>query len=175
MEIIQTTEYLFLFFYLFRFVLKMFEQMCLFASVLMFLVCFVQFIVILNIRFGFCVFFCIWEDLLMIFPTFCLCRKTKSNKFPEVWTIIVRTLFFEIVGDVGSPYVAVCRLWWWVSCMSRLCVASGNTCAKRHGSTGKGTSTNTRNESLKAMWYINATNTYKYDTYWRASPNNKYC
>ena len=43
----------------------------------------------LNIGFGFIVFFRIYEDILKIF--------LETNKIPEVLTILVRNIVFEIV------------------------------------------------------------------------------
>ena len=51
----------------------------------------------MNIVFGFCVLFCIWEHILMIL--FNIFRKTKSKGFPEVWTILVRIILGIFLGS----------------------------------------------------------------------------
>ena len=53
-------------------------------SILVFLVCFVQSIVILNIGFGFFVFFCIWEHTLKIFYDIFRPQKLKNVRHPKI-------------------------------------------------------------------------------------------
>ena len=72
-----------------------------FECILVLSVYFVLSIDILNIIFGFCVFFCIYEIGKCDF---------SKNKKPDVWAILVRNILGGIVGPAWSPYVAEASL-----------------------------------------------------------------
>ena len=82
----------------------------LFECILVCWVCFVLQIVILNMIFGFCVFFYVWEHILMIcFNIF----WQKSSKLPEVWTILVRTICLRFVQwRPNTPFIYTPYFWW---------------------------------------------------------------
>ena len=74
MELIHNTKYKIEFLFVFRIFSQRIQQI---ESILTFGAYFVKQIVILNIRFRFCVFFCIWEHTFNVFLTFFHRRRRR--------------------------------------------------------------------------------------------------